>query len=97
MRGRKTVEVPLGLPDQVNGQSTAPTDRGDETQDRFNYQSTIGVMLLVEAITGNEIVSMWCEHHDDYLLEMESGLFIAVQVKPMGVKAPSGKFATGPL
>jgi hypothetical protein len=84
MRGRKTVEVPLGLPDQLHGRSTAPADRGDETQDRFSYQWAIGVMLLVEAITGNKVVSMWCEHHDDYLLEMDSGLFIAVQVKTDG-------------
>jgi hypothetical protein len=74
--------IPLGLPDQVNDLPTAPSDRGDETQDRFRYQSAIGVVLLAEGITqAKQITAIWCEHHEDFLVEMLTGKYVAVQVK----------------
>ncbi len=74
--------VPLGLPEQVDGLATAPSDRGDETQERFRYQWAIGVWLLAQSLTGTRAIrALWCEHHDDYLLELPTGRYIAVQVK----------------
>lgn len=74
--------VPLGLPEQPNGVATAPTDRGDETQERFRYQWAIGVWLLAQSLTGERsICALWCEHHEDYLLELSAGRYVAVQVK----------------
>lgn len=73
---------PLGLPDQTGGLATAPTDRGDEIQERFRYQWAIGVWLLAQSLTGvRTIRALWCEHHDDYLLELPTGHYVAAQVK----------------
>lgn len=84
MREKKSVDaaVPFGLPNQIDGLSTAPSDRGDETQERFRYQAAIGVWLLARSLTGTRsVLAIWCEHHDDFLLELASGRFVAVQVK----------------
>jgi hypothetical protein len=82
MRRKKNEPLPLGLPEQVEGLATAPSDRGDETQERFRYQWAIGVWLLAQSLTSaRSIRALWCEHHDDYLLELPTGRYIAVQVK----------------
>lgn len=82
MRRKKSEPLPLGLPDQANGLATAPLDRGDETQERFRYQWAIGVWLLAQSLIGSRMIrALWCEHHDDYLLELLTGRYIAVQVK----------------
>ncbi|MDO9203586.1 MAG: dsDNA nuclease domain-containing protein [Hydrogenophaga sp.] len=81
--GRKNNEpLPLGLPEQVVGLATTPSDRGDETQERFRYQWAIGVWLLAQSLSGERVIrALWCEHHEDYLLELPTGRYIAVQVK----------------
>lgn len=77
--------IPLGLPGQVNGLATAPSDRGDETQERFRYQWAIGVTLLAWSLSGKRVINaLWCEHHEDFLLELPAGRYIAVQVKTDG-------------
>lgn len=84
--GRKNNQtIPLGLPEQKNGLATLPVDRGDETQERFRYQWAIGVFLLAQSLTGSRAIrALWCEHHDDYLLELPTGRYVAVQVKTDG-------------
>lgn len=82
MARRKSEVLPLGLPEQVDGLATAPSDRGDETQERFRYQWAIGVWLLAQSLTGERSIrALWCEHHEDYLLELPSGRYVAAQVK----------------
>lgn len=72
----------LGVPGQVDGLATLQSDRGDETQALFMYQWSAGVTLLAGAVAGvNQYAAIWCEHHDDLLCELPSGLFHAVQVK----------------
>lgn len=74
--------IPFGLPDQVNGNATAPLDRGDEMQERLRYQWAAGVLLLAQGFAGiRDMRALWCEHHEDFLIELSSGKFIAVQVK----------------
>jgi hypothetical protein len=74
--------IALGVPDQVDGLATAPTDRGDEMQERLRYQWSIGVCLLAQGLVGiRDMRALWCEHHDDYLIELSSGQYVAVQVK----------------
>lgn len=74
--------VPLGLPDQIAGMPTAPVDRGDETQDRFRYQTAMGVVLIALGILGDcPSTAIWCEHHEDFLVELPSGQYLAIQVK----------------
>ena len=82
MPRKKNGRWPLGLPEQLDGLATTPSDRGDETQERFRYQWAIGVSLLAQSLTARRPVrALWCEHHDDYLLELPSGRYVAVQVK----------------
>lgn len=79
--------VPLNLPDQVDGLPTAPVDRGDETQDRFRYQWAMGVVLLAEGISGVcSSTAIWCEHHEDFLVELSSGKYLAIQVKTVSAE-----------
>lgn len=74
--------TPLGLPNQLGGYATAPIDRGDEVQDRFRYQWAIGAMLLADGISErSSFKAIWCEHHDDFLMELDSGKYVAIQVK----------------
>lgn len=85
MRPKKDEALPLGLPEQVDGLATVPFDRGDETQERFRYQWAIGVWLLAQSLTATRSIrALWCEHHDDYLLELPTGRYVAVQVKTDG-------------
>lgn len=87
MHGFPEEEIPLGLPDQFDGLATSPVDRGDDTQDRFAYQWAMGVVLLVQALRGvSTAVAIWCEHHDDFLLELSSGRFRAIQIKTNGAE-----------
>lgn len=82
MARKKNEPLPLGLPEQADGLATAPSDRGDETQERFRYQWAIGVWVLARSLTGERpIRALWCEHHEDYLLELSAGRYVAVQVK----------------
>lgn len=82
---KKIKDLPLGLPDQVAGLPTAPTDRGDETQERVRYQWAIGVWLLAKGLSSkSDMQALWCEHHDDYLVELAGGRYTAVQVKTDG-------------
>lgn len=74
--------MPLDLPGQLDGLATVPTDRGDETQERFRYQWAVGVCLLADSLTEKRPVrALWCEHHEDYLLELPTGRYVAIQVK----------------
>ena len=58
------------------------TDPGDETQRNFRYQHAYGVILLVGAASGGlPYVSIWCEHHEDFLAERADGLYDAYQIK----------------
>src|SRR5438105_15210810 len=58
------------------------TDPGDATQQNFRYQHAYGVMLLVSGKLGlRPYVTIWCEHHEDYLDERNDKKFDAYQIK----------------
>lgn len=70
--------VPKPTPDEVLGED----DPGDDVRRRFRYQDGYGVLLLLGAFSGRlPYRSIWCEHHDDFLLEREEGKFDVCQVK----------------
>lgn len=74
--------VPLGLPGQAGGLPTTSMDRGDDTQERFRYQWAMGIVLLADGFAIDPpATALWCEYHDDFLLELDDGTFVAVQVK----------------
>jgi hypothetical protein len=57
-------------------------DPGDETQRNFRYQHAYGVILLVAAARAElPYVSLWCEHHEDFLAERQDGSYDAYQIK----------------
>jgi len=64
-------------------QTTEPSnDRGDETQRAFRYQNAYGVILLAAGLSGQtEMIAIWCEHHEDLLVELVGGRLFACQVK----------------
>lgn len=68
-----------GVPDILK---TPDSDPGDETQRNFRYQHSYGVILLIHSRTGSQpYVSVFCEHHEDYLCERNDSLFDAYQIK----------------
>lgn len=72
----------LGIPGQHEGLATLQSDRGDETQTHFMYQWAAGVVALAGSLASKDsYVAVWCEHHDDLLAELPSGVFRAIQVK----------------
>jgi hypothetical protein len=72
----------------MNGGSASPadardlTDPGDQMQRNIRYQHAYGVILLLASVQSKlPYLSLWCEHHDDYLAERPDGLYDAFQIK----------------
>jgi Cap4 dsDNA endonuclease len=64
-------------------------DPGDDVQRRFRYQHAFGAVLLLASIRGDkDYVSLWCEHHEDFLAETVNGKFDAFQVKTRDTEEP---------
>ena len=72
--------IPVGL---TPAEVLDLADPGDDTLRNFRYQLQYGIVLAIHAILkkNNNYVSIYCEHHDDFLCERPNGLFDAVQVK----------------
>lgn len=82
----------LGVPGQSGGLATLQSDRGDETQALFMYQWAAGVVELAASLASrNSYVAVWCEHHDDLLAELPSGVFHAIQVKTNSAQGATWK------
>lgn len=62
---------------------TAPRgDEGSDTTHRFWYQAGYAAWLALRAINGSVgAVAVYCEHHEDVLLELEDSRCDAIQVK----------------
>ncbi len=57
-------------------------DPGDETQRNFRYQHAYGVILLIACLVKKQpYQAIWCEQHEDFLAELTSEEFDAIQVK----------------
>lgn len=62
--------------------TVAGEDTGAETLRRYRYQAAYAAWLAVSALNGvPEAVAVYCEHHDDVLLELNDGRCDAIQVK----------------
>lgn len=58
------------------------SDPGDDVLRRFRYQHAYGVILSVGMVTERiDCKALWCEQHEDFLLELSDGSFDACQVK----------------
>ena len=63
-------------------EATRSNDPGDQTERNFRYQHQYGVVLLVAVRRGSlGYISLYCEHHEDFLAERFDGLFDGYQVK----------------
>ena len=72
----QSVKVPAGLIATPSG------DPGDETERNFRYQHQYGVVLLAAVRRGAlNYISLYCEHHEDFLAERPDGLFDGYQIK----------------
>lgn len=81
------VALPLSVP---------TSDRGDEVQRAFRYQSAYGVILMVEGCLGTiDLKAIWCEHHEDLLVEQGDGYFLACQVKTRAERTGHWKNSDG--
>lgn len=89
--------TPLGLPGQNSGLPTVPQDRGDDTQERFRYQWAMGVLLIALGFEAEPIQALWCEYHEDFLLELSANRFIAIQVKTIDSENALWRLGDDPL
>jgi hypothetical protein len=89
--------TPLGLPGQNAGLPTVPLDKGDDTQERFRYQWAMGLTLIAEGFRAAPIQALWCEYHEDFLVERLNGDFIAVQVKTIDSENALWRLGDTPL
>lgn len=65
------------------------SDTGDETLRRFRYQINYCALKALQLlITDAELVAIYCEHHEDVLLEMKDGSLIAIQIKTRELHQP---------
>lgn len=63
-------------------EATSSEDPGDETERNFRYQHQYGVVLLGAVRRGSlDYISLYCEHHEDFLAERPDGLFDGYQIK----------------
>lgn len=69
-----------GVPDPL--ETAAADDTGAETVGRYRFQAAYAAWLAVGALDElPDVVAVFCEHHEDVLLELSSGMCDAVQVK----------------
>lgn len=64
--------------------STTPdrADTGDQTGRNYRYQHAYGVILLAASAAGDRTyLTIWCEHHEDFLAERPDGKYDSYQIK----------------
>ncbi|WP_367388093.1 dsDNA nuclease domain-containing protein [Lewinella sp. LCG006] len=63
-------------------QNLAESDPGDDTLMRYRYQCTYAAIVSAGILLEESgIEEVFCEHHEDVLVKMETGVFIGIQVK----------------
>ncbi|MCG3131536.1 MAG: hypothetical protein FLDDKLPJ_02332 [Phycisphaerae bacterium] len=81
-------------PDEV----LARGDPGDETASRYRFQWTWAAIVCCMLLDDTEdVVEVFCEHHEDVLLKHRDGAFTGHQVKTRGDDQPPWKAGDEPL
>ena len=57
------------------------SDPGDDMQRRLRYQAAYGAILSLQAIDSSEVLEIFCEQHEDFLIRKKSGKYLGIQVK----------------
>ena len=69
----------MGNPVEIRDAS----DPGDQVLRKFEYQHAYGVILSTRMILEPswDCKALWCEHHEDLLVEFNNGKYAAYQIK----------------
>jgi hypothetical protein len=96
LTGNRIMVQPTIAPSPADTLDSA--DRGDETQRNFRYQHAYGVILLIGSASGGlPYVSIWCEHHEDFLAELPDGRFDGYQIETATPENGPWKWTDDPL
>ena len=72
----------IGLPFSAPDQTLAPNDPGDETARRYRFQYAWAAIVCCMLFDDTQdVVEVFCEHHEDVLLKHRDGKFTGQQVK----------------
>jgi hypothetical protein len=78
--------------------ATRSVDPGDQTERNYRYQHQYGVVLLAAIRRGvRDYISIYCEHHEDFLCERADGLFDGYQVKTSKPEGGAWTLTSPPL
>lgn len=62
------------------------SDPGDDVSARFKYQHTYAALTAIKAIDEtSDVETVICENHEDFIVKLTNGKFIAVQVKTRSI------------
>ncbi|WP_404979693.1 dsDNA nuclease domain-containing protein [Caulobacter segnis] len=72
-------------------EATRSVDPGDQTERNYRYQHQYGVVLLAAVCRGSrDYISIYCEHHEDFLCERADGLFDGYTTGPSEFRSSGG-------
>ncbi|HZS26783.1 MAG TPA: dsDNA nuclease domain-containing protein [Candidatus Angelobacter sp.] len=67
----------IGSPSEILSNS----DPGDDMQRRLRYQAAYGAILSLQTLDSSDVLDVFCEHHEDFLVRKANGKYLGVQVK----------------
>lgn len=77
------------LPENNPGNTLDTTDPGDDVQLRFRYQHAYAAIQCLRMLAANGgPQAVYCENHEDVVVENADGKFVAVQIKTRKLSRP---------
>jgi hypothetical protein len=77
------------LPENTPGNTLDTSDPGDDVQLRFRYQHAYAAIECLRMLAANGGPrAVYCENHEDVLIENNDGKFVGVQVKTRELRLP---------
>ena len=76
------------LPEDGPGDTLDTTDPGDDVQLRFRYQHAYAAIQCLRMLAANGPQAVYCENHEDVVVENSDGKFVAVQIKTRKLSRP---------
>jgi hypothetical protein len=86
------------LPESSPGNTLGTADPGDDVQLRFRYQHAYAAIQCLSMLSANGgPAAVYCENHEDVLIENKDGKFVGVQVKTRKPSLPPFKSTDEPF
>ena len=86
------------LPEDSPGNTLDTADPGDDVQLRFRYQHAYAAIQCLSMLAANGgPTAVYCENHEDVLIENDDGKFVGVQVKTRKPSLPPFKSTDEPF